>query len=61
MNSGLQPLGPAPATPLQMTFSKAGTYPYYCVIHPQMKGTITVTDAGGQVDDAGHRRAAAGR
>ncbi len=49
VNSGLQPLG-APATPLQMTFSKAGTYSYYCLIHPQMKGTITVTDPGGQVD-----------
>jgi plastocyanin len=24
------------------TFSKAGTYPYYCSIHPQMQGTITV-------------------
>jgi plastocyanin len=24
------------------TFSKAGTYPFYCSIHPQMKGTITV-------------------
>ena len=24
------------------TFTKAGTYPFYCSIHPQMKGTVTV-------------------
>src|SRR5438105_13829476 len=25
------------------TFTKAGTYPYHCSIHPQMKGSVTVT------------------
>jgi plastocyanin len=25
------------------TFAKAGTYAYHCSIHPQMKGTVTVT------------------
>jgi len=25
------------------TFTKAGTYPYHCNIHPTMKGIITVT------------------
>ena len=25
------------------TFVKAGTYAYHCSIHPQMKGTVTVT------------------
>ena len=25
------------------TFAKAGSYPYHCSIHPQMKGTVTVT------------------
>jgi plastocyanin len=53
--SGLQPLGPAPAAPLEMTFSTAGTYSYFCVIHPQMVGTVEVVATGGdtvqQVND----------
>jgi plastocyanin len=49
LNSGLQPLGAA-AKPFSVSFAKAGTYPYYCVIHPQMVGEVTVTDAGGTVD-----------
>jgi plastocyanin len=33
--------------PFALTFSKAGTYTYYCMIHaPAMKGTITVLPAG---------------
>jgi plastocyanin len=28
-----------------VTFTKAGTYAYYCIVHgAEMKGTITVTD-----------------
>jgi plastocyanin len=30
-----------------VTFSKAGTFPYICSIHPSMKGTVTVAAAGG--------------
>ena len=33
-----------------MSFSKAGDYEYYCVIHPQMVGTVHVGDEGGTVD-----------
>jgi plastocyanin len=25
-----------------LTFSKAGTFPFHCAIHPAMKGTITI-------------------
>lgn len=35
------PLGPGET--FSFTFDKAGTYPYHCSIHTQMKGTITVT------------------
>jgi len=48
VNSGLVPQGPQAAPPFEMTFTKAGTYAYTCVIHPQMVGTIVVAagDAG---------------
>jgi plastocyanin len=26
-----------------LAFSKAGTFPFHCAIHPSMKGTITIT------------------
>jgi plastocyanin len=29
------------------TFTKAGTFPYICSIHPSMKGTVTVAAASG--------------
>jgi plastocyanin len=48
VNSGLVPQGPQAPPPFEMTFAKAGTYGYTCVIHPQMVGTIVVAagDAG---------------
>jgi len=46
VNSGLLPLGPEAVPPFEMTFSKHGTYSYYCVIHPQMVGTIVVGPEG---------------
>jgi plastocyanin len=48
VNSGLLPLGPQAVPPFEMTFAKAGSYNYVCVIHPSMVGTITVAagDAG---------------
>jgi len=50
VNSGLQPLGPQTPPPFTLTFAKAGTYQYHCVIHPQMVGTVVVVDAGQQAD-----------
>jgi len=38
-DSGFMPTG---AT-FQFAFTTAGTYPYYCTVHPFMKGTIVVT------------------
>src|SRR2546422_5977612 len=38
-DSGVVPTG---AT-FQFSFTTAGTYPYYCTVHPFMKGTIVVT------------------
>lgn len=60
VNSGLQPLGPEAPPPFEMTFSAAGEYPYYCVIHPLMTGELTVVEAGGDADspeDVAERRA----
>jgi plastocyanin len=39
-------IGPAPFFPgaeFSLTFTKAGSYPYVCVIHPGMTGSVTVT------------------
>jgi plastocyanin len=43
-NSGLLGLGGKPGT-FSMTFSKPGRYQYYCVIHPTMVGSLTVSKA----------------
>jgi plastocyanin len=51
VNSGLQPLGPDSPTSFEASFATAGDFTYYCVIHPQMVGKVTVVDAGsGDVD-----------
>ena len=45
VNSGLLPAGNASAVQkFSMSFGKTGTYTYYCVLHPNMVGAITVTD-----------------
>src|SRR4051794_4075116 len=44
VNSGVLPAGPATeVAKLSMSFAKTGTYAYYCVLHPNMVGSITVT------------------
>lgn len=46
VNSGLQPFGPGVPPTFAMTFAKAGSYQYYCVIHPTMVGTVEVVTSG---------------
>jgi plastocyanin len=38
--------------PLKLTFTKAGTYHYFCDIHPGMIGTVVVKPAGAKVPTA---------
>ncbi|MEU0390918.1 cupredoxin domain-containing protein [Streptomyces chartreusis] len=33
--------------PWSYTFTKAGTYEYYCAVHPDMTGSVKVIEAGG--------------
>lgn len=49
VNSGLQPLGATPP-PFSITFDTAGDFPYYCVIHPNMIGTVKVVEGTEKVD-----------
>jgi plastocyanin len=37
----------APGATFGLTFTKAGSYGYVCLIHPGMAGTVVVQDAGG--------------
>jgi plastocyanin len=37
----------APAAIFEYTFTEPGEYPYFCLLHPNMVGTVTVTAAGG--------------
>lgn len=50
LNSGLVPLGPSAPAPYTVSFAKAGTYSYHCVIHPNMVGEIDVSDVGSATD-----------
>ncbi len=44
VNSGVLPLGEtSQVQKFSMSFGKTGTYAYYCVLHPNMVGSITVT------------------
>ena len=33
----------APAATFEYTFTEAGEYPYYCLLHPNMVGTVSVS------------------
>lgn len=47
VNSGVPPLDPkAPPLKYSLTFTKPGTYQYFCLIHPGMVGNVTVKDTG---------------
>jgi plastocyanin len=45
VNSGVLPVGEtSQVQKFSMSFGKTGTYTYYCVLHPNMVGSVTVTD-----------------
>ena len=44
-NSGL-PEGEGPPKPYKLRFKKTGTYNYVCLVHPDMKGQVTVVKKG---------------
>ena len=42
-NTGIvQSLPPQDIVSLKLTFTRAGTFPYRCLIHPDMKGEVKV-------------------
>jgi plastocyanin len=49
-NSGFVIQGAPPGAPVfasfQMSFSKTGTFPFLCILHPGMNGTVTVVAPG---------------
>lgn len=51
VSSGLAPQGPGAVPPFPITFPAAGTFSYFCVIHPGMTGTVTVVEANGRADE----------
>ena len=63
VNSGVLPLGqPVTAPTFSMSFAKPGTYTYYCVLHPNMIGTVTVgagdVNTQAEVDAAARKQSA---
>jgi plastocyanin len=50
-DSGL-PIGNGPPKPFKLTFTKPGTYKYFCDVHPGMVGTVVVKRAGASIPTA---------
>src|SRR4029077_12791968 len=50
-DSGL-PAGNGKPHPFKLTFTKPGTYKYFCDVHPGMIGTIVVKPAGATIPTA---------
>lgn len=46
---------PNASTSFTLTVEKAGTYNYYCILHPWMKGKVVVTRSYGGSDDTKQR------
>jgi plastocyanin len=46
------PAGDGPPKPFVVKFPKAGTYTYYCMLHPGMKGTVKVVGKAKAVPSA---------
>jgi plastocyanin len=59
LNSGTPTPGKPPA-PFVVRFKKAGSFTFYCLIHPGMKGTVRVLPKSRQVPSARSDRLAAG-
>jgi plastocyanin len=63
INSGVLPQGESQqVSTFTASFAKTGTYTYYCVIHPNMVGTLQVVDKGAdtqqQITKAGNQQKA---
>lgn len=55
LNSGL-PAPTGPPKPFVVTFTKAGTFTFNCLVHPGMKGTVKVVAAGKTIPTAAQNR-----
>jgi plastocyanin len=54
VNSGL-PQGNAPK-PFTVRFTRAGVFPYFCAVHPGMRGTVIVRGASRRIPSEGANR-----